>query len=1140
MANYQLLKADIDKKVYQNGHQEITGANLNSVLNAMVLTLGAEYQFAGVATIGTKPGSPDAKVFYIANGKGTYTNFGGLKVTEDEVVVLYWDSSWHKVSTGIASQAKLTELEKEVIYDVTANNSGATFASLSALLSSENLSTLIPYEVRCGGMTIRFVQSSDNKYVQYRLMSETFNTTVSNWQGVDDEPTTGSDNLVNSDGVNAAIAYHEEINYSSISKQSWIIRSSNNTYHDDSGTMRICYIPILPNTKLIISNVESSAYTFLTSIENYHTEGATPLFATGYNEVKALTTNSTTSVVAPSNANYLYLQVRNSGETTYSTINLYKETSIKDRIENIQNEMDSNLEETNDNIGYYPLKDYYLNYQNNNWVAGAKQHYMIPLSANRPQKIYVEHGVPTSYRLMYAFIKSYDISTNSTVFGTGESGVKVNGSSKLTIWDYQIPADANYLYIDNHYEQPVTIEIDGYKLLVGGVVNNYANFESNLKKLNSAICADDVIENERVLEPTVVDFSFLKNGIFDTSHNSNEYAVSGLTKKYIVIYSNGKDTTNITFTNTRLNASMSSTEVSNAIVDNMRAVKIKKGESRVFEIPNNAVYFYCNTAAGGFDHVSECDLVKLGIVRRTNNLFDYNLAHNNEVIKYNPNQSDHGKFVANNSYWNTGYIEVDKGICDKVILNRGCWIAALYDDNYATLDVITDTDTTRCAFSIGNAKYISICFQKGSNFDFVEAITSLVVNYNNSSDVLSTYSAINSKRLSYKDEQYFTIDNFIGFSSNKPINQYTESFSVMVAEKGNQGYKNMIVSAMAMFVNNVDDAVPTIRFRYVHVNAGGSTYNYIPYTSTEYVIGKKDYSEEKQWRLPPFMKNTRLEVTVTIPANVTLYIYDIHNTFSDTINRNIPAFRFDWHIDERMENLMLASKLGMPATITIPKKTSDGVWVCFHDDANVGAVLTEADGTPLTEPEYSASIEDFTYARIMQLRYKQTYDGTRDKVILLDEYFRVCGKCGIKPMLSLHPQPDYNECLEIKELAEKNGVLSSLGLKPQNNSAELAEIFRAFGYDIDTYIIQTSSAASGMVDMVESVGIDKTKVRLGFEYDGNTQASWEENVTFAVSHGYIISLVAYASFTGKMFDYWINKGVREFTVTNNTSYGLNW
>ena len=113
MSNYNSLKATIDANIKQNGNQEITGQILNSVLNAMVNTLGTGYQFAGVATIATNPGTPDAKVFYIANGKGTYTNFGGLEVTEDEVVVLYWDTAWHKVSTGIASQAKLSELKEQ-------------------------------------------------------------------------------------------------------------------------------------------------------------------------------------------------------------------------------------------------------------------------------------------------------------------------------------------------------------------------------------------------------------------------------------------------------------------------------------------------------------------------------------------------------------------------------------------------------------------------------------------------------------------------------------------------------------------------------------------------------------------------------------------------------------------------------------------------------------------------------------------------------------------------------------------------------------------------------------------------------------------------------------------------------------------
>ena len=114
MSNYNSLKTTIDANIKQNRNQEITGKILNSVLNQMVTTLGVGYQFAGVATIDTNPENSDAKVFYIANGKGTYTNFGRIEVTEDEVVVLYYDTEWHKVATGIASNSKLTSLLNDI------------------------------------------------------------------------------------------------------------------------------------------------------------------------------------------------------------------------------------------------------------------------------------------------------------------------------------------------------------------------------------------------------------------------------------------------------------------------------------------------------------------------------------------------------------------------------------------------------------------------------------------------------------------------------------------------------------------------------------------------------------------------------------------------------------------------------------------------------------------------------------------------------------------------------------------------------------------------------------------------------------------------------------------------------------------
>lgn len=70
----------------------------------------------------------------------------------------------------------------------------------------------VPMSYRHGGLKLSFIsnndgslQNSDNKYVQYRLMANEWSTTVSDWQGVDDEPTTGSNNLVKSGGVYADV-----------------------------------------------------------------------------------------------------------------------------------------------------------------------------------------------------------------------------------------------------------------------------------------------------------------------------------------------------------------------------------------------------------------------------------------------------------------------------------------------------------------------------------------------------------------------------------------------------------------------------------------------------------------------------------------------------------------------------------------------------------------------------------------------------------------------------------------------------------------------------------------------------------------------------------------------------------------------
>ena len=114
MANYNDLKTAIQAVIKANGNQEITGDIMQNALMSMINSLGAGYQFIGVATPETNPSTPDQKVFYIANGKGTYSNFGGLIIDEDEVIILYYDTAWHKLLTGIATAAQLNQLGQEI------------------------------------------------------------------------------------------------------------------------------------------------------------------------------------------------------------------------------------------------------------------------------------------------------------------------------------------------------------------------------------------------------------------------------------------------------------------------------------------------------------------------------------------------------------------------------------------------------------------------------------------------------------------------------------------------------------------------------------------------------------------------------------------------------------------------------------------------------------------------------------------------------------------------------------------------------------------------------------------------------------------------------------------------------------------
>lgn len=198
MSNYELLKTAIDAVIKANGRAEITGSIMNQTLMAMVNSLGRGYQFIGVATPEINPNTPDEKVFYLAMQAGTYTNFGNITLNTG-LTVLTWDGDWHSLTvfktdtTPTLNSADL--ITSGAVYNAIKNDGGAYDVSAHFPTGGEgggNTYTLanaiakVPVNMRKGGMSIKFVDATTNKYVKHTFLNPTTDgfTNVNNWQGI--------------------------------------------------------------------------------------------------------------------------------------------------------------------------------------------------------------------------------------------------------------------------------------------------------------------------------------------------------------------------------------------------------------------------------------------------------------------------------------------------------------------------------------------------------------------------------------------------------------------------------------------------------------------------------------------------------------------------------------------------------------------------------------------------------------------------------------------------------------------------------------------------------------------------------------------------------------------------------------------
>lgn len=173
---------------------------LRNSINSIIADIEHGYVYAGIATPTTTPAT--GKVFYLALTAGTYTNFGNTEVSQGINILKYDGSDWSLdvvMALDNAPTPSSNNLVKsggvfdKVMTDGSAFDISAYFASggtlaiypdLSAALTALNT---LSASYKKGGMSIKFVQSSDNKYVQYRLLlSDTWSEEPSCWLSVEE------------------------------------------------------------------------------------------------------------------------------------------------------------------------------------------------------------------------------------------------------------------------------------------------------------------------------------------------------------------------------------------------------------------------------------------------------------------------------------------------------------------------------------------------------------------------------------------------------------------------------------------------------------------------------------------------------------------------------------------------------------------------------------------------------------------------------------------------------------------------------------------------------------------------------------------------------------------------------------------
>lgn len=307
--------------LYDTG--ELTGNLSAAAYTSFINVSGYNRIVYGNIGITSLPSTHIGMAFYDANqnfinnsGRSVIIDPNGPSYIETEIQVpanavyarftawatTYLTGFYVKLYSGGVYYNKIGSLEKSKgAYDVSAANNGASYGSLSSALSA------IPDYLHAGGMSVKFIDSSNNKYVQYTLTSSTWSTTESDW-------------VLNEYGgvikVPSINRLAKAFVYPSPASGKWAVISGRYSV----------FVPVDGDTEYIFEgNDQQSIATYYAIVKDtsWTADAVIDNYATGENSVHSLPVNTTQRFTTSSDARFVCVMVEYNG-IDISPKNLYK------------------------------------------------------------------------------------------------------------------------------------------------------------------------------------------------------------------------------------------------------------------------------------------------------------------------------------------------------------------------------------------------------------------------------------------------------------------------------------------------------------------------------------------------------------------------------------------------------------------------------------------------------------------------------------------------------------------------------------------------------------------------------------------------------------------------------------------------